>query len=148
MLPRTAEPRSQIISRSCTDERSACANLSWKVVSASIRRIQFLKGNHRRPLWAITDRLCRVSQWPFWGHNLPLQPRPDPEPAGLCRRGVVQEGLLIARPRERLRFLALRGERGAEGATAPETLRQKDRGRKGALESSGRDLDPGRSPKE
>src|SRR5947207_4312601 len=28
--------------------------------------------------------------------------------------------------------------RGAEGATAPETLRQKDRGRKGALESSGR----------
>src|SRR6266851_5448056 len=28
-------------------------------------------------------------------------------------------------------------KRGAEGATAPETLRQKDRGRKGALESSG-----------
>ena len=29
--------------------------------------------------------------------------------------------------------------RGAEGATAPETLRQKDRGRKGTLESSGRE---------
>jgi len=28
MLPRTADPRSQIISRSCTDECSACANLS------------------------------------------------------------------------------------------------------------------------
>ena len=32
--------------------------------------------------------------------------------------------------------------RGAEGATAPETLRQKDRGRKGALESSGRSQAP------
>ena len=32
------------------------------------------------------------------------------------------------------------GRRGAEGATAPETLRQKDRGRKGALESGGRDI--------
>jgi hypothetical protein len=30
MLPRTAEPRWQIISRSCTEERSACANLSWR----------------------------------------------------------------------------------------------------------------------
>src|ERR1700685_4229682 len=28
VLPRTAEPRSQIISRSCTEECSACANLS------------------------------------------------------------------------------------------------------------------------
>jgi hypothetical protein len=31
------------------------------------------------------------------------------------------------------------GRRGAEGATAPETLRQKDCGRQGALESGGRD---------
>lgn len=57
-------------------------------------------------------------------------------------------GLPIARPRERLRPLDKTGERGAEGATAPETLRQKDRGRKGALESSGRVQQPGRSPKE
>jgi len=39
------------------------------------------------------------------------------------------------------------GSRGAEGATAPETLRQKDCGRQGALESGGRDI-PGRPPKE
>ena len=39
------------------------------------------------------------------------------------------------------------GSRGAEGATAPETLRQKDCGCQGALESGGRDS-PGRPPKE
>ena len=32
------------------------------------------------------------------------------------------------------------GSRCAEGATAPETLRQKDCGRQGALESGGRDI--------
>ena len=38
---------------------------------------------------------------------------------------------------------------GAEGATAPETLRQKDRRRKGALESGGPVVArPARSPKE
>jgi hypothetical protein len=36
-------------------------------------------------------------------------------------------------PRRRGRVI----ERGAEGATAPETLRQKDCGGKGTLESSG-----------
>ena len=98
-------------------------------------------------LGAITDRLCRMSQLPFRGHSLALQPRPYPEPAGLCRRAVVQEGLPYARPQERPRPDRFR-RRGAEGATAPETLRQKDCGRKGALESGGRGLEPGRSPKE
>jgi hypothetical protein len=56
-------------------------------------------------LGAITDRLCRMSQLPFRGHSLALQPRPYPEPAGFRWGAVVQEGLLIARPRERLRFL-------------------------------------------
>ncbi len=54
-------------------------------------------------LGAITRPLS--SQWPFRGHNLALQPRPYPEAAGLRAPPVVQEGLLIARPRERLRFL-------------------------------------------
>jgi hypothetical protein len=42
------------------------------------------------------------------------------------------QGVPYARPQERSRET-----RGAEGATAPETLRQKDRGREGALESGG-----------
>jgi hypothetical protein len=39
--------------------------------------------------------------------------------------------------RRRGRVGAQRPRHGAEGATAPETLRQKDCGRKGALESGG-----------
>ena len=54
------------------------------------------------------------------------------ERVGLRGRMVLNQLLLYARPQERSR-----DGRGAEGATAPETLRQKDRGRKGALESSG-----------
>jgi hypothetical protein len=42
-----------------------------------------------------------------------------------------------ARPQERSHCPRNMGQRGAEGATAPETLRQKDCGGKGALESSG-----------
>ena len=49
-------------------------------------------------------------------------------------RCYTEPGRMHARRRGR----ALARGRGAEGATAPETLRQKDCGRKGALESSGR----------
>jgi len=67
--------------------------------------------------------------------------------AGVARGPVVQRGLPYARPQERPRP-GLNPTRGAEGATAPETLRQKDCGGKGALESSGPNKQLGRSPKE
>ena len=51
------------------------------------------------------------------------------------RVGGATQGAPYARPRERSRPVLQRA--GAEGATAPETLRQKDRRRKGALESGG-----------
>jgi len=60
---------------------------------------------------------------------------------------VLQRGLPYARPQERPRS-GLTPKRGAEGATAPETLRQKDCGGKGALESGGPHKQLGRSPKE
>jgi hypothetical protein len=53
------------------------------------------------------------------------------ESAAAEKKFVQSEQALYARPQERSRA------GGAEGATAPETLRQKDRGRKGVLESSG-----------
>ena len=67
--------------------------------------------------------------------------------AGFAGGAVIQRGLPYARPQERPRP-GLTPKRGAEGATAPETLRQKDCGGKGALESGGPHKQLGRSPKE
>ena len=68
------------------------------------------------------------------------------DPAGAGRPGVIHR-LCRMHARRRGRAPAAR-ERGAEGATAPETLRQKDCGREGALESGGRTIGAGRTPKE
>jgi hypothetical protein len=67
-------------------------------------------------------------------------------------RGGAKQAPPYARPQERPRLGSKAQRRGAEGATAPETLRQKDCGRKGALESGGAGrccwMLPGRTPKE
>ena len=58
MLPRTPS-RDRRSSRAHVRTNAARARTCRAgVVSASIRRIQFLKGNHRRPLWGMKRR-CR-----------------------------------------------------------------------------------------
>ena len=75
--------------------------------------------------------------------RLPLLRWRQSERLGLRARSVLHRSRCMhARRRGRA------SRRGAEGATAPETLRQKDRGRKGALESSDREMSTGSSPKE
>jgi len=69
LVARRIRVRSCFLVRPSRDRRSSRAHVRTNaarartcrggVVSASIRRIQFLKGNHRRPLWGIT-RSCRV----------------------------------------------------------------------------------------
>jgi hypothetical protein len=61
--------------------------------------------------------------------------------AGPGPAAVLNRNLPYAPPQERS-HAGLTGSRGAEGATAPETLRQKDCGGKGALESGGSNRPP------
>jgi hypothetical protein len=69
--------RSCFLVRPSRDRRSSRAHVRTNaarartcrggVVSASIRRIQFLKGNHRRPLWASIAVPAASAERRFWG---------------------------------------------------------------------------------
>jgi hypothetical protein len=96
--------RSCFLVRPSRDRRSSRAHVRTNaarartcrggVVSASIRRIQFLKGNHRRPLWGKCRHNCPAAASAArrrWQSSVRRKHRHSAHPQGRASRGAFLE---------------------------------------------------------